>query len=98
MHLVARLSRLWNRPANKSKSERRNRRYTPCFHLLEDRIVPTNQVTATAVGGVLTIVALDDLSPAAIAAGDNDQNIVLTGAGAGNFTITSPGAVTTIIG
>jgi len=62
----------------------------PRFEVLEGRVVPAGTLNTTFAGGLLTVTALDDLVNNA----NNQQNITLTGAGAGNFTLTPNGGET----
>src|SRR5262245_31787361 len=58
---------------------------------LEARNAPAGVVTTAQVGSVLTITGVDDLTKTGVLAGNNDQSITVTGAGAGAVNIAGVG-------
>ncbi len=65
------------------------RRSEPHWKLqqLEPREIPAGLVTAVQSSGLLAIAGLDDLSPAGVTGGLNDQEILIAGTGAGSFDV-----------
>jgi len=63
-------------------------RFRPLVEWLESRETPAGNVNVTFAAGVLNINAVDDLTGAGILAGNNNQQIVIQGTGAGSFDVT----------
>lgn len=67
------------------KSPRSVRRLT--VEELEPREVPAGQVTAGVFGGILAVTGLNDINPAAINLGVNNQVVAVNGTGSGGFDV-----------
>lgn len=61
-----------------------SRCFTPGVELLEDRLTPAGALTSVLSNGTLTITASDDLAGVP---GQNNQNLTITGTGAGSFML-----------
>ena len=99
---LIRPSGLGRRRAHRALS--RSRWTVAALEQLETRIVPAGVANVTFAAGTLTITAVDDLTPAGITGGLNNQSVQLNGGGAGivsvvgNSGTTLTGAVGTFNG
>ncbi len=87
-----RLNSLWALGGRHAQLKRRNARGSSQLgrlqvEALEGRNAPAGVVTTSQIGTTLVVTGIDDMTPAGVSGGLNNQAVIITGTGLGSITV-----------